>query len=84
MIPNDLSAFVPLLLRHCPCQSLKRNDVGNELTGGMELEEIPTETFSRVLFAFSWDWESESLVPSETDRARLWLSATLVSAHLQP
>jgi len=84
MIPNDLSAFVPLLLRHCPCQSLKRNDVGNELTGGMELEEIPTETFSRVLFAFSWDWESESLVPSETGRARLWLSATLVSAHLQP
>lgn len=79
MIPNDLSAFVPLLLRRCPCQSLKRNDVG-----GMELEEIPTETFSRVLFAFSWDWESESLVPSETDRARLWLSATLVSAHLQP
>ena len=39
MIPNDLSAFVGLL-RHCPCQSLKRNDVENELTWGMELEEI--------------------------------------------
>jgi len=54
MVPNDLSGFVGLLL-HCPPLSLKKVRFWKWINLGMELEKIPTEAFTHVLFAFNWE-----------------------------